>query len=108
VHLCVAAGTPAVLKEVLANGAQRRFTLACFCRTDAGMVNFVKSCSKSFSGMYITIGVETFSYAATKILNKGFDFDALLEMTKAMYDRGGGVGWSIMDSLPFLTMEMAK
>jgi hypothetical protein len=108
VHLCVAAGTPAVLKDVLASGVQGRFTLACFCRADAGMVNFVKSYTKSLFGMYITIGVETFSYTATKILNKGFDFDAVLEMTKAIYDRGGGVGWSMMDSLPFLTMEMAE
>jgi hypothetical protein len=108
VHLCVAAATPAVLKEVLATGVQSRFTLVCFCRADAGMVNFMKSYKKPLSGMYITLGLETFSPAANKILNKGFDLEAVWEMTNVIFDKGGCVGWSIMDSLPFMTADMAE
>jgi hypothetical protein len=107
VHLCVAACTPAILKEVLATGQQSRFTFVCFCRADAPMVRFAREYQQSFSGLFFSIGVESLSSAAMAILEKGFDFEAVFEMTKAILEKGGTVEWSIMDNLPFLTMDMA-
>ena len=107
VHLCVAACTPAIVKEVLAAGQQNKFTFLCFCRADAPMVRFVKEYQQSLSGLLFTIGVESLSSAAMAILRKGFDFEAVFEMTKAILEKGGSVEWSIMENLPFLTMDMA-
>ena len=108
VHLCVAACTPALLKEILATGQQARFTLICFSRADAGVVNFVKSYPGSLSGLFFSIGVESLSSAAMAILHKGFDFEAVLEMTSAVLEKGGKVQWNIMENLPFLTIDMAQ
>ena len=71
------------------------------------MVRFVTEYQQSFAGLFFTIGVESLSAAAMAILQKGFDFEAVFRMTKAVLEKGGFVEWSIMDNLPFLTMDMA-
>ena len=108
VHLCVASCTPPLLEEVLAAGHKGTFTFVCFCRADAALVQFVKNYGGSLAGLFLSLGVETLSSAAMAILGKGFDFEAVLEMTQAALEKGAHVEWNIMDNLPFLNSAMAE
>lgn len=108
VHLCVAACTPSLLEQVLAAGHNGKFQFICFCRADAALVNFVKNYKGTLAGLVFSLGVESLSSAAMAILGKGFDFEAVFEMTQAALKKGARVEWNIMDNLPFLTSEMAR
>jgi len=108
VHLCIAAFTPEILKEILSTGQQHKFTFVCFCRADRGLVKFVKEYKQSLYGLLFCLGVETLSSEGMAVLKKGFDFEMVFEMTQAIVEKGGRVEWSLMDNLPFLTTEMAE
>lgn len=107
VHLCFAACTPQILKEILASGQSGRFMFVCFIRADKALTEFVRNYDGSMAGIFFSIGIESFSPGAMAILNKGFDFEAVLELSRAALERHATVEWNIMDSLPFLDATMA-
>ena len=107
VHLCFAACTLPILKEILASGQAGRFTLVCFIRAEKALIDFIRSYGGSLAGIYFSIGVESFSPGAMAILDKGFDFEAVLELSRAALEKQAAVEWNIMDSLPFLDAKMA-
>lgn len=107
VHLCVASMTPALLEEVLAAGLGAKFKLVSFCRADPALVDFVRGYRGSLAGLFFSIGVEALSSRAMAVLEKGFDCEAVLELTRCALARGALVEWNIIDNLPFLDDDMA-
>ena len=99
---------PPLLEQVLAAGHAGRFKFICFCRADAALLTFVRNYQGSLAGLVFSLGVESLSSAAMAILDKGFDFEAVFEMTREALRKGAHVEWNIMDNLPFLNSAMAR
>lgn len=107
VHTCTAACTPEMLREILHSGQAGPFKFWIFVRADRKLTKFVKDYEGSLHGICFAVGAESLSSKAMAILNKGFDFEAVLEFTQAALDRRAVVQWNLMDNLPFLDAGMA-